>query len=308
MDWLNTLKPSKVNEQPTVAGMTILKDRMYVIYQHLSTMEVYDCKTNAFIFRKQVVSMIHPKDIASCPLFDCLYILNTLSDFISMKIIRIDSSKAVTMWDVPSESCQISVFEGNIIVSLFSNIIPEIKEYDCHGSLIRTVTLQMSTELFNSWQVLKITNECYVCFLSYLGANTITIDLFLLTNDGEKLKSLKSVINKEDHEFEVNQKLLAIDVNRNIIFFDSPEKKFLFFDSNLENREETPSQLIMPDIIALDESSEHLFALNKHHASVQVFSLKKQSTEKTHRKDSGPKAADVATIPSSVETSVSPVQ
>lgn len=303
MDWLNTLKLSRLSKQSPVAGITVLKGRMYVIYLHLSTMEVYYCKTDAFVYRKQVAAMLHPKDIASCPLSDCLYILNTLSDYISMTVVRIDSSKAVTQWDVPSESSQISVFEGNIIISLFSNCIPEIKEYNCHGSLIRTIPLQMSTELFYSWQVLKMPNECYVCFLAYLGAHTITTDLFLLTNDGKKLKSLRSVTSKEDHDCEAHQKPLAVDINRNIILSDSLENKFWVFDSNLENREELPSELIIPDIIVLDESSEHLFALNKQHASVQVFSLKQQLlTKETPRKDSGPKAADIASIPSSVQT------
>ena len=254
------------SETRAIFGMTILRNKLYVVIVKSSGIEVFDSVTYNSEPTLQIAEISSPMDIAACITNDCLYICDGKAN---NEIFRIGSSKTyLNKWFIGGDGCHLSVTrEGNVVVSFFNG--NKITEYSPDGQLVREVRLSPIDNISHPWHSIKTTSMHFI--FSHGMGDDPQHRVCVVKADGTIKKSFGERQGSKSKEKEMNCPVhLLEDSSRNVLVADMKNNRVVLLSPTLEYFKilvsaADQSKLRFPIRLCLDEERGILFVADNNY-------------------------------------------
>jgi len=122
-------------------GVTSLDDKLYVLREHQSHINVYSTTDYNRLPDLPVPELNEPRDIASCGCKKCLYI----SESSKKCIHRVQLNGSVTKWSLTDEPCRLSVTSVGNVLTCAERCIVELSGEN--GQIVRRIQVKVNTQI-----------------------------------------------------------------------------------------------------------------------------------------------------------------
>ena len=250
--------------------VTSVGNRVYVIRNLETEVEVYDAKTMTLQKRLRIPVLSDVSSIVGCPHYNCLY----AGDWKFRTVHRVDLAKphASKNWAVAKIPEGLSVTSAhNLLVSCLTR--NKIQEYTTIGDLVREIRLPDGVT--DPWHAIQLSTGDYVVS-QYTSPGLVSI----VSADGQVLRSFGRT--KNAMEYPVS---MAINKAGDILVADRGNSRILAINSTLTSAQEIPipaeTALRKPYALWLDEAHDRLYVgeMGGSYPRLLVFSNVKRSAE-----------------------------
>lgn len=166
------IKDIHTRASSVISGLTVLMEKLYVLHEHNSTVEVYDLKTfdhERNIVIKRPSTVIVAFDIASLESNKCLYLAYRTENQLLCEIGKLDIFGNVSHhWSIDDSECRLTMHESNVIVCKTNK--NQIAEYSSKGDELVRITLPLDAGFLKVWHAIKIADSKYA--VSYTVAES----------------------------------------------------------------------------------------------------------------------------------------
>jgi len=242
-----------IRGRSAVCGVTSLGDRVYVVRDYRTEIEVYDVNSMALQQRLPVPKLSRASGIAACPRYNCLYV----SDWDTVSVHRVDLTRpnAAKNWSVARVPESLSVNSThNVLVSCL--VTNRLQEYTTLGDLVKEVCLGIGA-----------TGPCYAIQLSsgdyVVSQYTSPGAVSLVGPDGQVLRSFGQSSPQQGVKVEAMKYPVSLALNRtgDILVTDRGNNRILAVDSTLSRAQEFPINVALKRPYALwnDDARDRLY-------------------------------------------------
>ena len=139
-----------------VSGLTVLRDKLFLLHVFTPGVEIYDSVTLALERRLAVKGLVRPVDIEASGRSNCLYIADR-----SRVVYRVDLVDEMTRkWSTSELPYGLSVAPGELSVIVTFDVARKLKEYTADGFLLREILLP--DDVVNPWHAVQLTSGQFV--------------------------------------------------------------------------------------------------------------------------------------------------
>ena|SRR6218665_564218 len=246
--------------------MTLLRNKLYVVTEKSSGIEVYDSVTLCSESTWQIDEISNPMDIAACTTNDCFYICDGKAE---RQSFRVDSGETYLIkWFVGEDGCHLSVTrEGNVVVSFING--NKIIEYSPDGQLVREVRLSPIDNINHPRYAIKTTSMHFV-FSHGMGDDTLN-RICVVNADGKIIKSVGERKGSKSKEREMCCPVhLLEDSLHNVLVADMLNNRVVILNPTLKNAKilvhgSDTSKLRFPMRLCLAEDRGILFVADNNY-------------------------------------------
>lgn len=242
-----------IRGRSAVCGVTSLGDRVYVVRDYRTEIEVYDVNSMALQQRLPVPKLSRASGIAACPRYSCLYV----SDWDTVSVHRVDLTRpnAAKNWSVARVPESLSVNSThNVLVSCL--VTNKLQEYTTLGDLVKEVCL--GTGATGPCYAIQLTSGDYVVS-QYTSPGAVS----LVGPDGQVLRSFGQSSPQQGVKVEAMKYPVSLALNRtgDILVTDRGNNRILAVDSTLSRAQEFPINVALKRPYALwnDDARDRLY-------------------------------------------------
>lgn len=251
--------PSPPSNLKFISGIALLNSQIFTTRYSTSEIGVYD-SSFAFSRAMRVTKVLRdPHCIVSCPLNDCLYIVNrteresTVSD-----IVRISPSGILlNRWAVDDNSYgRISVTDKGTVIKTF-HLTSHLVEYTCDGQVVRDIALPGSVE--RPWHAMQTPGGEFVVSHGQYGDKQHRV---CLVDCKGQLKTSFSMDASLDTKYLNCPVHLSLCSDGTVVCVDANNRRLLMLSSTLHFQRELLSRVdgieSRPHAVCVDEAHQRL--------------------------------------------------
>lgn len=246
-------------QQRRIRGVAVLGQEVFVVSSRCPEIVVYDASSFSEQRRFDLPGLVDAWDIVSCPINNCLYVMDGKEPNADKEIIRFESSGDVkSFWSTRRKAGYLSVArDGRVVLAVYAKNV--VVEYSSEGERIRKIRITSIAGEIHPHHAFKLETGH---FLAIHGIGDSLHRACIINEDtGALVKSFGGKRGSGDGHMNL-PKYLAVDSAGSVMVLDQNNNRVLLLGFDLQYQAELVASrhgLQSPCKIHLNESSGRLY-------------------------------------------------